>query len=48
MLEDIFKEEESFTQCDVENKKLKEENKKLKKENEKLRKENEKLRKKHN
>ena len=44
--EEIFKEENIFTQHDVENKQLKEENEKLRKEeNEKLRKEeNEKLR----
>ena len=42
---EIFKEENIFTQHDVENKQLKEENEKLRKEeNEKLRKENEKLR----
>ena len=47
MSEEIFKEENIFTQHDVENKQLKEENEKLRKEeNEKLRKEeNEKLRK---
>ena len=40
--EEIFKEENFFTQLDVENKQLKEENEKLRKEeNEKLRKENE-------
>ena len=44
MSEEIFKEENIFTQHDVKNKQLKEENKKLRKEeNEKLRKENEKL-----
>ena len=44
--EEIFKEENIFTQHDVENKQLKEENEKLRKEeNEKLRKENEQLRK---
>ena len=43
---EIFKEENFFTQLDVENKQLKEENEKLrKKENEKLRKENEQSRK---
>ena len=42
MSEEIFKEENIFTQHDVENKQLKEENEKLRKEeNEKLRKENE-------
>ena len=42
--EEIFKEENIFTQHDVEKKQLKEENEKLRKEeNEKLRKENEKL-----
>ena len=48
MSEEIFKEENIFTQHDLENKQLKEENQKLRKEdNEKLRKEeNEKLRKK--
>ena len=47
MSEEIFKQENIFTQHDVENKQLKEENEKLRKEeNEKLRKEeNEKLRK---
>ena len=46
MSEEIFKEENIFTQHDVENKQLKEENEKLRKEeNEKLRKENEQLRK---
>ena len=46
MSEEIFKEENIFTQHDVENKQLKEENEKLrKKENEKLRNENEQLRK---
>ena len=43
---EIFKEENIFTQHDVENKQLKEENEKLRKEeNEKLRKENEQLKK---
>ena len=41
----FFKEENVFTQRDVENKQLKEENEKLRKESEKLRKENEQLRK---
>ena len=46
MSEEIFKQENIFTQHDVENKQLKEENEKLRKEeNEKLRKENEQLRK---
>ena len=46
MSENIFKEEKSFTQHDVENKQLKEESEKLRKEqNEKLRKGNEQLRK---
>ena len=46
MSEEIFKEENIFTQHDVKNKQLKEENEKLKKEeNRKLRKENEQLRK---
>ena len=45
MSEEIFKEENIFTQHDVENKQLKEENEKLRKENEQLRKENEQLRK---
>ena len=53
MSEEIFKEENIFTQNDVENKQLKkeneklrkEENKQLKEENEKLRNENEQLRK---
>ena len=44
--EEIFKEENIFTQHDVENKQLKEENEKLRKENEQLRKENEQLKKK--
>ena len=50
MSEEIFKEENIFTQHDVENKQLKEENEKLRKEeNEKLRKEeNEKLKKEEN
>ena len=49
MSENIFKEEKSFTQHDVENKQLKEESEKLRKEqNEKLRKENEQLRKEKN
>ena len=43
--EESFKEENIFTQHDVENKQLKEENEKLRKENEQLRKENEQLRK---
>ena len=43
--EGSFKEENIFTQHDVENKQLKEENEKLRKENEQLRKENEQLRK---
>ena len=38
----LMSEEKIITQCDVENKQLKEENEKLRKENEKLRKENEK------
>ena len=42
---EMFKEEEIFTQYDVENKQLKEENEQLKEENEQLRKENEQLRK---
>ena len=41
MSDKIFKEENIITQCDVENKQLKEENGKLKKENEKLRKKTE-------
>ena len=46
MSKEIFKEENIFTQHDVENKQLKEQNEKLRKEeNDKLRKENEKLRK---
>ena len=40
MSEEIFKEENIFTQHDVENKQLKEENEQLKKENEQLRKNN--------
>ena len=43
--EEIFKEENFFTQHDVENNQLKEENEQLKEENEQLRKENEQLRK---
>ena len=45
MSEEIFKEENIFTQPNVENKQLKEENEKFRKENEQLRNENEKLRK---
>ena len=49
MSEEIFQEDNIFTQHDVKNKQLKEENEKLRKEeNEKLRKENEQLRKKMN
>ena len=49
MSENIFKEEKSFTQHDLENKQLKEVSEKLRKEkNEKLRKENEQSRKEKN
>ena len=45
MSEEIFKEENIFTQHDVENKQLRKENEQLRKEeNEKIRKENEQLR----
>ena len=48
MSEEIFKEENMFTQHDVENKQLKEEKEKLRKGNEKLRKENKKITKENN
>ena len=45
MSKEMFKEENIFTQHDIENKQLKEENKQLKEENEQLKEENEQLRK---